>query len=76
MDSNLINKVNRLNELYHKVETGNELTNVELNERAILRDEIINYFRFHKYEKQHGIRGTDIKDKGPCTEGFCTYGIH
>ena len=46
MDSNLINKVNRLNELYYKVESGNELTNLELNERAILRDEIINYFKF------------------------------
>ncbi|MBP3200814.1 MAG: hypothetical protein J6M39_04130 [Lachnospiraceae bacterium] len=46
MENNLMNKVNRLNELYLKIESGNELSAVELNERAILRDEIINYFKF------------------------------
>ena len=46
MENNLMNKVNRLNELYLKTESGNELSAVELNERAILRDEIINYFKF------------------------------
>ena len=46
MDNNLMNKVNRLNELYFKMESGSELTALELNERAVLRDEIINYFKF------------------------------
>ncbi len=46
MDSNLKDKVNRLNELYSKIESGMELTIAELNERAVLRDEIINYFKF------------------------------
>ena len=46
MDNNLMGKVNRLNELYAKVESGADLTPLELNERAILRDEIINYFKF------------------------------
>lgn len=46
MDRNLKDKVNRLNELYSKLESGIELTVAELNERAILRDEIINYFKF------------------------------
>lgn len=46
MDRGLKDKVNRLNELYSKVESGMELTATELNERAVLRDEIINYFKF------------------------------
>ena len=46
MDNNLMSKVNRLNELYFKLESGAELTALELNERAVLRDEIINYFKF------------------------------
>lgn len=46
MDNNLMGKVNRLNELYFKIESGAELTALEQNERAILRDEIINYFKF------------------------------
>lgn len=46
MDSRFRMKIERLNELYHKVESGQELNPLELNERAILRDEIINYFKF------------------------------
>ncbi len=46
MDNNLQLKINRLNELYTKVESGEQLTNVELNEQALLRDEIINYFKY------------------------------
>ena len=46
MDSNLQLKINRLNDLYAKVESGEQLTNVELNEQAMLRDEIINYFKY------------------------------
>ena len=46
MDNNIMSKVNRLNELYLKVEQGIELTAIELNERAILRDELINYFKY------------------------------
>jgi uncharacterized protein YnzC (UPF0291/DUF896 family) len=46
MDNNLQFKINRLNELYSKVESGNQLSNPELNEQSVLRDEIINYFKF------------------------------
>ena len=46
MDSNLQNKINRLNDLYVKVESGNPLSANELTEQSILRDEIINYFKF------------------------------
>ena len=46
MDINMQFKINRLNELYSKSENGNQLTNQELNEQAMLRDEIINYFKF------------------------------
>ena len=46
MDNNLQFKVNRLNELYSKVESGEQLSNIELNEQALLRDEIINYFKY------------------------------
>ena len=59
MDNNLMSKVNRLNELYLKVEQGVELTALELNERAILRDELINYFKF-TIDK---IKGTNNKNK-------------
>lgn len=46
MDNNLQLKVNRLNELYAKVESGNQLSSAELSEQALLRDEIINYFKY------------------------------
>ena len=46
MDPRFKMKIERLNELYAKLESGQELTAVELNERAVLRDEIINYFKF------------------------------
>ena len=46
MNNNLQLKIDRLNELYSKVENGNQLNNSELNEQALLRDEIINYFKF------------------------------
>ena len=46
MDNNLQIKINRLNELYFKLEGGNQLSNAELNEQALLRDEIINYFKY------------------------------
>lgn len=38
-------KVNRLNELYSKSEMGTPLTNDELTEQAVLRDELINFFK-------------------------------
>lgn len=46
MDNNLQLKINRLNELYAKAESGNQLSDPELNELSVLRDEIINYFKF------------------------------
>lgn len=46
MDNNLKAKVDRLNELYVKAESGTPLNNLELNEQAFLRDELINYFKF------------------------------
>lgn len=46
MDNSLKIKVNRLNELYNKVESGNQLTTSEQSEQALLRDELINYFKF------------------------------
>ncbi len=47
MDNNgLLNKVNRLNELFSKQENGINLTNQELTEQSVLRDELINYFQF------------------------------
>ena len=46
MDSNLQLKINRLNELFAKMESGIQLSNIELNEQSVLRDEIINYFKF------------------------------
>ena len=45
MESNLRLKINRLNELYSRSESGNSLTNEELTEQAILRDEIINILK-------------------------------
>ena len=45
MDSKMHMKVDRLNELYSKSEIGNNLTNEELTEQAVLRDEIINFFK-------------------------------
>lgn len=46
MPKDLDLKVQRLNELYSKKERGNMLTNQELTEQSVLRDEIINYFQF------------------------------
>lgn len=46
MESALLKKVERLNELYVKKETGNMLTEAELTEQSVLRDEIINYFQY------------------------------
>lgn len=46
MESALLKKVERLNELYSKKETGNTLTEAELTEQSVLRDEIINYFQY------------------------------
>lgn len=54
MDNNLFQKVNRLNELYAKKESGNTLTPEELTEQSILRDEFINYF-------QYAIRTNEVK---------------
>lgn len=46
MDNNLFQKANRLNELYAKKESGKQLTNEELTEQSILRDEFINFFQY------------------------------
>ena len=46
MESALLKKVERLNELYAKKETGNMLTEAELTEQSVLRDEVINYFQY------------------------------
>ena len=59
MESGLLKKVERLNELYSKKETGNMLTEAELTEQSVLRDEIINYF-------QYAIR-TSSENKKPLT---------
>lgn len=45
MDKNMKMKVDRLNELYSRAEMGTPLTNAELTEQAMLRDEMINYFK-------------------------------
>lgn len=45
-NNGLLNKVNRLNELFSKQENGINLTNQELTEQSVLRDELINYFQF------------------------------
>lgn len=46
MESGLLKKIERLNELYAKKETGNMLTEAELTEQSVLRDEVINYFQY------------------------------
>lgn len=46
MDVDMKSKINRLNELYAKQENGEPLTNVELNEQSILREEVLNYFNY------------------------------
>lgn len=46
MDNGLTKKVERLNELYSKKELGGRLTEQELTEQSVLRDELINYFQF------------------------------
>lgn len=46
MQSKLIEKVNRLNELNTKKEMGQELMTSELNEQKILREELLNYIKF------------------------------
>ena len=46
MDSDLTTKVERLNQLYIKKESGNRLTDAELTEQSVLRDELINYFQY------------------------------
>lgn len=46
MDNQLTAKVKRLNELYSKKELGNKLTEQEMTEQSVLRDELINYFQF------------------------------
>lgn len=46
MEINLNEKVNKLNEFYHKTELGNELTTSEVNDQKIMRDEIIDYVKF------------------------------
>ncbi|MBR1844961.1 MAG: DUF896 domain-containing protein [Lachnospiraceae bacterium] len=46
MDNGLVKKVDRLNELYKKKEQGSQLTEQEMTEQSVLRDELINYFQF------------------------------
>ena len=46
MDNALNKKVERLNELYAKKEAGARLSDQELTEQSVLRDELINYFQF------------------------------
>ena len=45
MNTNVQMKINRLNELYSKLERGYQLSPLELNEQAVLRDEVIAYFK-------------------------------
>lgn len=46
MDNGLVKKVDRLNELYKKKEQGSQLTEQEMTEQSVLRDELINCFQF------------------------------
>lgn len=46
MDYNLKDKVNKLNALYLKKESGKELSEFEMREQLELRQELINYFHF------------------------------
>ena len=46
MDNGLTKKIERLNELYTKKERNGNLTEQELTEQSVLRDEIINYYQF------------------------------
>ncbi len=46
MDNGLVKKVDRLNELYKKKEQGSQLTEQEMTEQSVLRDELINYFQY------------------------------
>lgn len=46
MESNLYQKVNRLNELYNKLETMKALTEAEYKEQGMLREELVNYFKY------------------------------
>lgn len=46
MNENIYKNVTRLNEFAMKVQSGLDLNQDELRERAVIRDEIINYFSF------------------------------
>lgn len=46
MEFNLKEKVNRLNEFYSRREMGLTLTDLELKEQQILREELLNYFKY------------------------------
>ena len=45
-NTDMMSKVNRLNELFSKQENGINLTSQELTEQSVLRDELINYLQF------------------------------
>lgn len=45
MDLSIKQKVDRINELYKKTESGLHLDNNEYNEQVVLREEIMNYFK-------------------------------
>ena len=46
MDNELIKKIERLNELYTKKERNIALSEQELTEQSVIRDEVINYYQF------------------------------
>ena len=46
MNENIYKNVSRINEFAMKVQAGLDLNEDELRERAVLRDELINYFNF------------------------------
>lgn len=46
METNLLQKIRRLNDLYSKYETMKALTDAEYNEQGMLREEILNYFKY------------------------------
>lgn len=53
MEFNLEDKVNRLNELYSRKEMGLNLTNIELKEQQLLREELLNYFKYACINRQN-----------------------
>lgn len=46
MNSTLQSKVNRINELFIKAEMKGGLTENEMKEQLLLREELVNYFKY------------------------------